>query len=91
VKREGAALRIEPCVPREWRDFDVVLRFAGAEYHVHVENPHGVNGGVNSVEFDGRPLPDGVVPIAEHSGTHRVRVVLGVAALAALSPTDVQQ
>ena len=77
VKREGAAFRVEPCIPRDWRDFDVVLRMPGTEYRVRVENPHGVNRGVKSIELDGRQLSDGVVPIALESGPHEVRVVLG--------------
>jgi cellobiose phosphorylase len=77
VRREGATLRIEPCIPRAWENFDMVLRFSGAVYQVRVENPQGVNGGVKSIELDGHQLSDGVVPIAEQSGTHQVRVVLG--------------
>jgi len=77
VRREGATLRIKPCIPRDWKNFDMVLRFSGAVYQVRVENPQGVNGGVKSIELDGHQLSDGVVPIAERSGTHQVRVVLG--------------
>ena len=77
VKREGASLRIAPCVPRDWREFDVTLRMPGTEYDIHVENPHGVNRGVKSIELDGQPLPDGVVPITSNSGPHKIRVVLG--------------
>jgi len=77
VRREGATLRIEPCIPRAWKDFDMVLRFNGAVYQVRVENPDRVNRGVKSIELDGHQLSDGVVPLAEESGTHQVRVVLG--------------
>ena len=77
VKREGMTLRVAPCVPREWREFDVVLRVTGAEYRVHVENMHGVNRGVQSIELDGQLMRDGVVQMIEDSGAHNVRVVLG--------------
>ena len=70
-------LRIDPCVPGYWREFDVILRLPGSEYYVDVENPDGVNRGVKSIELDSEPVADGVVPITEHSGPHIVRVVLG--------------
>jgi cyclic beta-1,2-glucan synthetase len=77
VKREGGTLRIDPCVPREWQEFNVVLRLPGAEYHVRVENPRGVSRGVTSTELDTETRPDGLVPLVSGSGRHLVRVVLG--------------
>jgi cyclic beta-1,2-glucan synthetase len=77
VKREGAWLRIEPCVPRAWPGFTVIMRLPGAEYRIEVENPEGVNRGVRSLELDGQLLHDGRVRFEGDSGPHVVRVVLG--------------
>jgi cellobiose phosphorylase len=77
VKREGASLRIQPCVPRDWREFDLILRMSGTEYQIHVANPQGVSRGVKSIELDGRLVPDEIVAIAPHSGPHIIFVVLG--------------
>ena len=70
------ALHIDPCVPRHWPRYEVRLRTEHAEFRIVVENPDGVNRGVRAVEVDGAPIA-GDIPLADATGAHDVRVVLG--------------
>ncbi len=70
-------LRIDPCVPRWWRDFEITYRRERAVYRIKVENPLGVNRGVVSVEVDGALQPDGAIALTDDEKTHNVRVVMG--------------
>jgi cellobiose phosphorylase len=76
-KLHGERLRVEPCVPRWWRDFEITYRRGRATYHIKVENPHGVSGGVATVELDGAIQSDDEIPLTDDGQTHEVRVVLG--------------
>jgi len=75
----GTMLLLDPCVPRAWRDFEIVYRYHSARYEITVENPDGVTHGVRHVELDGTALPENrtQIPLADDGRTHRVRVVLG--------------
>jgi cyclic beta-1,2-glucan synthetase len=75
--RRGESLRIEPCIPRWWREFEINYRHGSAHYRIKVENPHGVSRGVVSVELDGEPLATGDVPLTDDGAQHTVRIVLG--------------
>jgi hypothetical protein len=55
----------------------VRIRTERAEFHVVVENPDGVNRGVRVLEVDGAPA-HGDIALADATGVHEVRVVLGV-------------
>lgn len=77
VRREGHVLRLEPCIPPGWPEYEVVYRHGGATYRVRVTNPEGVSRGVASVELDGAPVPDGGVPLADDGAAHEVLVRLG--------------
>jgi cyclic beta-1,2-glucan synthetase len=77
VTLSRGALRIDPCIPRDWKGYHIVFRTAGAEFHIAVENPNQACRGVRSVEVDGLPMTDMLVPLAGVTGTHQVRVVLG--------------
>ena len=77
IAREGEFLRIDPCIPSHWREFDVAFRVPGAEYRIHVENPDGISRGVKALSVNGHAVPDGRVVIAPDSGVHHVRVLLG--------------
>ena len=70
------ALHIDPCMPRHWPRYEARLRTERAEFRIVVENPDGVNRGVRAVEVDGTPAT-GDIPLADATGAHDVRVVLG--------------
>ena len=77
-RKQGNALRIDPCIPRGWKGFEITYRFGGALYRIAVENPLGVCHGVSRVSLDGAPLPgDAPVPLSDDGREHQVRVVLG--------------
>jgi cyclic beta-1,2-glucan synthetase len=75
----GAALHVNPCIPRAWSGFTLTFRYHAAIYLIQVENPHGVTRGVGRIELDGRPItpgPEGIGLVSD-GHTHRIRVVLG--------------
>jgi cyclic beta-1,2-glucan synthetase len=81
-RKQGDALRIDPCVPKHWPGFEIDYRHRGARhltrYAIRVENPHGVCRGVGMLELDGRPLAVGEpVALADDGADHALRVVLG--------------
>jgi cellobiose phosphorylase len=77
VTLHRGALRINPCIPRGWKGYEITYRSRGTELHIMVENPDGVCRGVRRVEVDGIEQPDQLIPLEESSGRHEVRVVMG--------------
>jgi cyclic beta-1,2-glucan synthetase len=76
--KQGSALRIDPCIPREWRSFDLTYRHGDTVYRITVKNPKGVCRGVSQVSLDGARLPEeALVPLSDDGLAHRVEVVLG--------------
>jgi cyclic beta-1,2-glucan synthetase len=73
----GGSLRIDPCIPRSWRQYEIVYRLPGAEYLITVENPGGVSRGVKRIEVDGVEHPGNEIAVAGDGGHHQVRVTLG--------------
>ena len=77
-EKRGAALCINPCIPKHWKRFEIAYRHGAALYRITVENPNGVCRGVTSVSLDGTLLPaDALVPLADDAREHEIRVVLG--------------
>ncbi|MFZ6030585.1 MAG: GH36-type glycosyl hydrolase domain-containing protein [Chloroflexota bacterium] len=76
VSRAGAALKINPCIPRDWPGFKVSYRFGSARYKISVENPQHVNRGIGQVVLDGNLLPGSLIPLVDDGLAHDVRVVM---------------
>jgi len=79
TSHRGWRLRLEPCIPRSWPRFQIMLRHGASRYEIVVENPQGVQRGVAAAELDGatitvRPL---TVPLKDDRAVHRLQVRLG--------------
>ncbi len=77
-RKRGSTLRIDPCIPKAWKGFEIVYRHVDTAYRITVENPRGVCRGVSQVSLDGTILGgEALVPLVDDGGEHQVRVVLG--------------
>ena len=77
IRPEHGGLRIDPCIPSEWKGFRITRLFRGATYEIEVSNPAHVCKGVVSVEVDGQYCPDNLIPVLPAGAPHKVKVVLG--------------
>jgi cellobiose phosphorylase len=79
LRRRGDRLRIDPCVPAAWHDFEIVYRHGSSTYRIRVSNEAGVEHGVAGAWLDGRACPGAEVPLADDGREHDVRVLMGPA------------
>ncbi len=77
LQRDGDHLKIESCIPKDWREYEIHYRFGNAIYHIHVENPLGVNGGIMQLSYDGELLDGKIIALANDGCEHTVNVTLG--------------
>jgi cyclic beta-1,2-glucan synthetase len=77
LKVRGETLRLDPVIPPEWPGFRLTYRHGEAVYEIQVENPGHVTSGVVSLQLDGRPIEDGVIPLERDLVKHRVLVRMG--------------
>ena len=69
-------LIFDPCIPRHWNEFRVSRKWRGATFLITVENPNGVEKGVQSITLDGN-LVHGPIPPQEAGSCHEVLVTMG--------------
>ena len=77
ISRAGNVLKINPCIPKDWPGYKLTYQFGTSRYLINVENPNGVNQGVQRVLLDGVTMNDHQIPLSKDGGQHEVQVVLG--------------
>ena len=77
LKREGNILRVEPCIPKEWREYEINYRFGKTMYHLLVQNPYNASNGATTLTLDGKLLEDEKIVLEEDGREHKVVVTLG--------------
>ncbi len=73
VKLEGDRLRIEPCLPQDWKDFTVHYRYRETVYHITVHQTARETGDVR-LRVDGDDQGGMAVPLVDDRVEHQVDV-----------------
>jgi len=69
-------LRIEPCIPADWKEYTVTRRFRGATYEIMVKNPNGKMKGVSSTVINGKLIEGNIIPMIPVGANCKVEVEL---------------
>lgn len=77
IKPDYDGLVIDPCVPKDWKHYEIRRKFRDAEYDIVINNPDGVNRGVKSLLLNGKPVDGNLVPHQAAGSVNKVEVTLG--------------
>jgi len=77
IQPDYDGIKVDPCIPKDWKGFEITRKFRGTTYQIKVENPNGVCKGVKKVTVDGNIIEGNILPIFEAGSTHLVSVELG--------------
>ncbi|CAN5606880.1 hypothetical protein BH23PSE2_BH23PSE2_12580 [soil metagenome] len=71
VRREGALLRIDPCIPADWPGYELQYRHGESLYLIQVTQTAD---GPASLRLDGVGRPDLDIPLVDDQRTHHVDI-----------------
>jgi len=79
LRRQGGFVVVDPCIPRDWRGFEAVIRLGDSRYVIAVENADGAGRGVQSARLDGREIAERPlrIELVQDGRDHRLDVRLG--------------
>ena len=75
----GEYLDLTPCVPRDWRRFEIRFKRGAAVYDIVISNPTGDCRGLSACEIDGAAMdpPLASLHLPDDGKNHSIRVTLG--------------
>lgn len=76
IKPDYNGLEINPCIPSDWKGFEVTRKFRDATYLIDIKNT-GVNRGVKSIIVNGKVLSGNIIPLQPAGSVNKIEVVLG--------------
>ena len=60
LKIEDEYLKIEPCIPRDWKEYQIQYKYKESIYNIQVLNPEGKNTGVTKVIVNGKEVENNI-------------------------------
>ena len=77
IQPQYDGIKVDPCIPKTWKGYEVQRKFRGAQYHISINNEHGVNKGVKSVILNGINLDGNLIPVQPKGSVNNVSVLMG--------------
>ncbi|MBO4213694.1 MAG: glycosyl transferase [Lachnospiraceae bacterium] len=75
IKPEYDGLLIDPCIPRNMKEYTIDRKYRDCVYHITVKNPNGIEKGVSKLIVNGLETPIGPIPPTDSA--INVEVILG--------------
>ncbi len=69
-------LIVDPCIPEDWKGFNVTRQWRGAKFNIAVTNPEGLQKGVKAVTLNGHAV-EGAIPPQQPGTVNNVVVIMG--------------
>lgn len=68
-------LLVDPCVPADWKEFNVQREWRDAVYHIEVKNPNQVMKGVKEIKVNGEKVEK--IAVMPAGSNNKVEVIMG--------------
>jgi N,N'-diacetylchitobiose phosphorylase len=76
IRPDYTQLIIDPCIPSNWREFEINRKWRGANYHIKINNPNGVQKGIQTILLNGTQV-NGGIPEQSPGSHNEVLVTMG--------------
>jgi cellobiose phosphorylase len=67
IRPTYAGLLIDPCIPKDWKSFNVIRKFRGKQFHITVLNPNSINQGIKEIEINGCKISGNLIDLQDKS------------------------
>ena len=77
IRRKGATLSVNPCVPAMWPGFWVEMRHGRSQYRIAINNSTHRPGDAHHAVLDGVEVDPDLIPFVDDGQAHEIVVTIG--------------
>jgi cellobiose phosphorylase len=77
IRPDHKGLIIDPCIPKDWKQFKVVRKYRSSVYNITVNNPNNINKGVKKLILDNNIIDGNIIPALNDGKEHIIVAELG--------------
>ena len=74
LKINNNILSINPCIPKDWKEYSIKYRFGRTIYNIKVKNPNGKNSGVTEFKVNGEILEEKSIKLLDDGKIFEIEV-----------------
>ena len=73
---EKGFLKINPCIPKEWKEYTIRFNNGMSIYNILVKNPNGKNTGVEKFILNGNEVKEKQVKLSNNSEIYEIEIIM---------------
>ena len=73
IRIEEGRMTIKPCIPKEWKEYQIDYLYGNSVYHIIVENPNGKNTGVSKIVLNGKEV-ENEIKLDKSGGIYNIEI-----------------
>ena len=77
IQPDYDGLVIDPCIPKQWKEYSVKRKFRNKEFNITIKNPKGISKGVKSILLNGEELESNFIPLKKTNQVNEIQVTMG--------------
>ncbi|MFZ5969549.1 MAG: GH36-type glycosyl hydrolase domain-containing protein [Bacillota bacterium] len=77
LRKRGEKLIIDPCIPKDWSQYNITYTYKETKYYITIKNPKHVNKGVIEIQVDGEKIDEKLISLDNDGKDHYVEVIMG--------------
>ena len=74
VKIKNKILKIEPCIPKDWKEYQIKYRYKNSIYNIKIKNENGKNTGVEKFYLNGKEVEEKEIILNGEGGIYEVEI-----------------
>ena len=74
LKIKNKILIIEPCIPKDWKEYQIKYRYKNSIYNIKIKNENGKNTGVEKFYLNGKEVEEKEIILNGEGGIYEVEI-----------------
>ena len=76
IRPEYEGLKIDPCIPQDFKEYTIVRHYQNAIYEITVKNPDKLCKGVKNLIVDGQKIEGNIAPSFKDNKVHKIIAIM---------------
>ena len=76
LKIKNNTLSLNPCIPKDWKEFNIKYKFERSIYNIKVNNPNGKNFGISEFKLNGEIVQEKEVKLVNDGKVYDIEIIL---------------
>jgi len=69
-------LSINPCIPKDWKEYEIKYKYENSIYNINVQNLNSKNVGVETMIVNGQIIEDKKLKLEPKGGIYNVEIIM---------------